>query len=66
MATLTPQAVALWAEWASNRASADDWNRLDVGLMISDPILRDRRSGNMDLPGICGERFRFYAARPSN
>jgi hypothetical protein len=20
----------------------------------------------MDLPGICGERFRFYAARPSN
>jgi hypothetical protein len=21
---------------------------------------------NVDLPGICGERFRFYAARPSN
>ena len=20
----------------------------------------------VDLPGICGERFRFYAARPSN
>jgi len=20
----------------------------------------------MDLPGICGERFRFYATRPSN
>ena len=20
----------------------------------------------LDLPGICGERFRFYAARPSN
>ena len=21
---------------------------------------------NLDLPGVCGERFRFYAARPSN
>ena len=24
------------------------------------------RRGALDLPGICGERFRFYAARPSN
>ena len=28
----------------------------------------DRRplAQDLDLPGICGERFRFYAARPSN
>ena len=27
-----------------------------------DPLVRLM----LDLPGICGERFRFYAARPSN
>jgi len=26
----------------------------------------DRIHEKVDLPGICGERFRFYAARPSN
>jgi DNA invertase Pin-like site-specific DNA recombinase len=28
--------------------------------------LRILGMGLVDLPGICGERFRFYAARPSN
>ena len=34
-----------------------------------EPLRSDAASGEgagMDLPGICGERFRFYAARPSN
>ena len=25
-----------------------------------------RTQMDLDLPGICGERFRFYTARPSN
>ena len=29
-------------------------------------MTHDYKRNGMDLPGICGERFRFYAARPSN
>src|ERR1700722_19636559 len=32
----------------------------------SDLIFQSYSLADLDLPGICGERFRFYAARPSN
>jgi hypothetical protein len=48
---------------------SDDPRRRDAASMFTiRNSHRARRRGwiTMDLPGICGERFRFYAARPSN
>jgi IS5 family transposase len=51
-------------------ARAIDWRFLEArfGAVYSDkaghPPLPTRLM--VDLPGVCGERFRFYAARPSN
>ncbi len=44
---------------------------LDISMDETHVCVLDREGevvheSKMDLPGICGERFRFYAARPSN
>jgi hypothetical protein len=38
---------------------------LDIPGIFRVGSVEVRRPG-VDLPGVCGERFRFYAARPSN
>ena len=47
----------LWAERFDNPLGP-----LRSRALTSNPAQKTR----LDLPGICGERFRFYAARPSN
>lgn len=47
-------------------------NHPELEAVVNDVALKQPTTASlekvqaMDLPGICGERFRFYAARPSN
>ena len=44
-----------------SEATLYNWKAKYGGMDVS-----EAKRLKLDLPGICGERFRFYAARPSN
>ena len=55
------QIVYQYSSASANNGSAMDGLGVTYGLNNN-----PNPSPEVDLPGVCGERFRFYAARPSN
>ena len=48
------------------RIENDGYLTIDAHWIIPALLRSVPIEGRVDLPGICGERFRFYAACPSN